>query len=490
VTLPEPSPARPRVVTPSGAVLGRHSDREPGVEVYAGIPYAEPPVGPLRFRAPRPARAWSGVLEAVRPGPAPPQNPGPALGSRPVPANDECCLYLDVRTPGAGDALRPVMVWIYGGGFSGGWGGDPLFAGDRLVARGDVVLVTFSYRLGVLGFGHLDAPNIGLADQIAALRWVARHIAAFGGDPENVTLFGESAGAMSAFALAACPESDGLFHRLLAQSGACTGIQSLESAAIARHQLVERLGTDDIERLRTMPVEQLLAAQDAVARHMRAAQLGNPFHPIVDGALLPRHPLEAQRLASNPGRALLIGTNRAPRLRGRVDAPLEAAHHALARYAEIYRERGISMTPVELLAAADTDLTFRLPASRVLAARHAADTAPSWSYLFAWSSPALRGRLGACHAVELPFVFGTLDAPGMARFAGSGPAAEALSARVIDLWAAFARGRPLETAFTGWAPWRPAPRSTLRLDAAPAVVEAPLEAERRVWTELWPDVAC
>jgi len=228
----------PRVEIASGRIEGTHED---GVLVFRGIPYARPPQGALRLRAPLPPAPWPGVRDAKAFGAAAPQTPGrlAALLGSPTETYLEDCLYLNVWTPGTGAARRPVLVWLHGGAFSTGSGSQPIYRGARLAQRGDAVVVTVNYRLGALGYLHLPAlgrdaeeasANFGLLDQLEALAWVRENIAAFGGDPANVTLFGESAGAMSVGTLLGTPRARGLFSRAILQSGAASNVYDREDA--------------------------------------------------------------------------------------------------------------------------------------------------------------------------------------------------------------------------------------------------------------------
>src|SRR3954452_17800325 len=263
----------PIAETTAGRVAGLE---EEGVCVFKGVPFAAPPVGELRFRPPQRVAPWDGVRPATewtKWAPQPPPARGAGIGGEDV-GFDEDCLTLNVWTPSAdASAQRPVMVWIHGGGFTTGSGGGVLYRGDRLSLNGDVVVVTINYRLGALGFAtHPDlrdeetgvCGNWGLLDQIAALRWVQDNIAAFGGDPSNVTIFGESAGGMSVSVLLGTPAAKGLFHKAIAQSGGA-GLLPLEHAASTTEKLVADLGVDSVSALRGVPVDELLAAQSAIA---------------------------------------------------------------------------------------------------------------------------------------------------------------------------------------------------------------------------------
>ncbi|HSG90842.1 MAG TPA: carboxylesterase family protein [Pseudomonadales bacterium] len=471
---------------------------------FDGIPFAAPPTGARRFLPPTAPAPFDGVLDATRPAPAPPQGPGPALGTRPVGATSEDCLHLNVVTPSL-EGSRPVLVWIYGGGFVNGSAADPLHAGERLVARGDLVLVTFDYRLGALGFLHdPDHPNLGLLDQIAALRWVRAQIGAFGGDPERVTLFGESAGAMSIRALMATPAADELFAAAILQSGAALGVMSPAGAARVRECFGETVGSREPDDWRRLSVAALLEAQATTGAQIRAETGSGAWRPVVDGELVHTSGEEAQARAVNRQRPVLIGMNAdeqrlfvnlrhpmrredaaarlARALAGRTDDPDAAAHELLGAYARLDPEA----SEAQRLAAAETDLYYRIPMLRLCAARAGAP-APTFQYLFAWPSPALRGRLGACHALEVPFVFGTLDAPGMDRFAGNDAAARGLSDAMIDAWAAFAhQGTPECAAARDWRPWTPADRACWVADRAPHTRAAAGEETLDAWRSLWP----
>jgi para-nitrobenzyl esterase len=415
----------------------------------------------------------------------------------------EDCLYLNVYTPRADSARRPVLFWIHGGGFTGGSASQALYDGGRLAARGDVVVVTINYRLGALGYLALPGvtPNLGQLDQIAALRWVRDNIARFGGDASNVTIFGESAGGMAVATLLAMPGARGLFRRAIPQSGAAHHTQTFESAERVARTLLEELGSGDVAKLADAPVAQILAAQARTQAKQMAGGAGLGFAPVIDEDAIPTHPLAAVRDGAARDVALLVGTTRdesklfrlgladAPpideaRLLRRVRALLGSRESHAERVIEAYRgaRAGRASTePSELLDAIETDRSFRIPAIRLAEAQHRHQP-DSYMYLFTWPSPARRGALGACHALELPFVFGTLDAPTMDRFAGSGPDAEALAARMMDAWLAFARsGRPGHADLPDWSPYETGRRATLVFDRAPELAHAPLDAERAVW---------
>ena len=560
------------VTTSRGRLDGRD---EGGLLVFRGIPYAAAPVGMRRFAPPKPAGPWPGVRPAYAFGLAAPQNAaemGPLfrLG---LGATGEDCLVLNVWTPGLDGARRPVMVWIHGGAFVLGAGSQFLYDGAALARRGDVVVVTINYRLGALGFLHLAARlggelpatgNEGLLDQIAALEWVRDEIAAFGGDPGNVTIFGESSGSLSVATLLGSPGAEGLFHRAILQSGAANYVWPREVAAGVADAVLGALGIDGAAALRALPVDRLLAVQRhvflaavlgadhvlhdlspsgrrvagaaflglALARRplgaagaaltrglagfLRRWQEGRapggatrglaalhgrglPFQPVTDGRVLPRPPLDAIGDGLARRVPVLVGTNRDesklflfldPEGGALDEAGLEAraaellgprAPRVIATYRDARRARGEAVAPAEIWSAIESDRTMRHPAMR-LAERQRAHQPRTYAYLFTWPSPFMGGALGACHALELPFVFGTLGHPMLRPFAGKGPAAEALAARIQDAWIAFARaGDPSHGGIGVWPAYDAAARATMILDRECRVESAPREPERAVW---------
>lgn len=501
-----------RLETALGTLRGA---RERGVRVFRGIPFAAPPRGSQRFRAPGPAAPWAGVRDATHHGASPPQRTDSLverLGLGPPGPTDEDCLTLNVHTPAVDGAPRPVLVFVHGGAFATGTSAAPLYDGGRLAARGDVVVVTFNYRVGALGFAALpeSAPggggaNFGLLDQIAALRFVRDHIGAFGGDPACVTVFGESAGAGSILALTGMPEAKGLFRRAIVQSAAPEGVLELREGLARSAALLRALGREpsDFAALAHVDPEALLEAQlrCAAAGPHRTGML---YAPVVDGCTLPLRPLAAAQQGFAAEIDLLIGTTRDEMrlydLRPDSDEALVAllawqaggAEGARSRAAAALveacraarRARGESVAPADLYPAIQTELSLRVHATQIAAGR--AGSGATFMYLFSWPSALDGGRRGACHAIDLPFVFGNLDAPGMPEFAGRGPEAERLAGRVMDAWTAFAQtGRPAHAGLGEWPAYEPARRATMELGVESGAVEAPLEGERAAF-DAWP----
>jgi para-nitrobenzyl esterase len=495
------------VETRSGRVEGTERG---GIHVFRGMPYAQPPVGARRFCAPEPEEPWRGVRRAHDFGASAPQAPLtlplPGMDVGPM---DEDCLYLNVYTPAADGAGRPVMVWIHGGGFVIGSASQPIYDGSHLARRGDVVVVTINYRLGPLGFLYLEqlcpdlegaVGNAGMRDQVAALEWVRDNIQAFGGDPARVTIFGESAGGMSVGTLLGMPSADGLFARAIPQSGAAHNVHTRDTATRVAERFLAELGVEPsraAQALRVVPPDRLLDTHQQTVLELGTTEGLLPLQPLVDGASLPEPPLEAVRAGRAAAVALLTGTTRDEwKLFGFLDRGLASLDEAglvkrlssqipgaeVEALVAAYR-RPERRTAADLFFAIETDRVFRIPAIR-LAEAQAAHTRDTWMYRFDWESPSLGGALGACHALELPFVFGVLHQDGAELFAGSGPEADALSERMMDAWLAFARdGDPSHDGLPGgrWDRYDADRRSTMILGRTQGEELDPGSAERLAW---------
>ncbi len=358
--------------------------------------------------------------------------------------------------------------------------------------------MTINYRLGAFGFLNLaDATDgklpgtgaEGLADQIAALRWVQENIAAFGGDPDNVTIFGESAGGMSVGALLASPKASGLYHKAIPQSGASDiGYARETSARVARHVL-DKLGADDP---RELSWEAVLEVQKALLEAPREIGLGMPFAPTIDGAILPKRAIACVAEGSAKGVPVMTGTTRdewklftvaAANLKSMDEAALAKMTARLVGedHADAILAATAKGTPFDRWNDIMTDHSFFVPATRLLDAQAA--HAPTYAYRFDWPSPFLEGALGACHALELGFTFGTFRLKGAAPFFGEGPEAEALSNAMMDSWIAFAnRSNPSNDTSGAWMRYEPAKRATTIFgDGVPHVTARPNEARRKAW---------
>ena len=496
------------VKTVHGTLRGTVAD---GVYAFLGIPFAAPPFGANRLRPPAPVEPWSGVRDATRFGAAPHQVAPPAVAADSAWETAEAgedCLNLSLWTPDPAAAGLPVMVWIQGGMFE--IGSQAAYNGAPF-ARDGVVLVVINYRLGAEGFlyfGDGDDANLGLLDQVAALEWVRENIAAFGGDPANVTIFGESAGAMSVGTLLAMPRAEGLFRRAIAQSGAAHQVIPAETASrIARH-LAEKLGVPPTrEAIAALPIERLLAAQAELKAEMMAhpdperwgmevVSSAMPFQPVIDGTVIPALPID--RIAAGAGAAVdvMVGTNADDwrlflAITGAIGQITDEiltgpvgihGYQALAAYGlpvetalAAYRDRYPEAGPGDLLAAVQTDWWVRIPAIRLADARAVAPSG-TWMYEFAWSSPEF-GGLGAVHGLEIAFVFDTLgtNAPLFGPMLGA-TAPQELADRMHAAWVSFAT-----TGDPGWPRYDLGRRATMRFNTTSHVVEDPRPWERALW---------
>ncbi|WP_436791673.1 carboxylesterase/lipase family protein [Yinghuangia sp. YIM S10712] len=486
------------VVTGQGRLAGRLLDD--GGAVFAGIPYAEPPVGALRLRPPQPPRRWEGVRDATRFRAAPPQTPHPL--SPPGAVYDEDCLHVNVWTPDI-RGRRPVMVWIYGGAFESGSATPPTTDGQWLMRGGDVVVVSFHYRVGALGFAHLSGiggeawagtANLGLQDQVAALRWVRENITRFGGDPDNVTLFGNSAGASAIGCLLAMPSARGLFRRAVMMSPPIARIYAPATADRLAADLLDALGVTRPEQLADVPAERILSAQAEIVpadMGVRALPGGRAWGPVLDGTVLPRTPLQAAAAGDTKGITLLIGANRdemliyelmqqaggsGPQLddgtlydeiAGAVGAPAASA------LIEAYRAAEPDATPARLRLRFLGDHLYRVPAWR-MAEAHTRAGGTAYRYLFSADLPVV----GSAHGMEVPFVFGGHDKSegALSQLYRDWPGSAELGHRMTTAWAEFAR-----TGDPGWAPHSPGAVQACEFGSAMGFVAEPPASTAAAW---------
>ncbi|WIB63180.1 carboxylesterase/lipase family protein [Curtobacterium sp. MCBD17_040] len=493
------------VRTTGGAVRGVERD---GIRRWLGVPYAEPPVGELRWRAPRRVRPWEGVRPAVAPGPAGPQRPHPYTGgiARRFPQSEDC-LYVTVTSPTDADGL-PVLVFVHGGAYRSGSGGTPDYDGGAL-ARLGVVLVTVSYRLGV--FGSMDLRVLGgdgvtfdanctLRDQIAALGWVAENVAGFGGDPARITVFGESSGGNSVTTLLAAPSARPVLAGAIAQSAHPMTAHSPENKAEHARMLARRLGLDPAHAgraMRVMPVSRLRTVAEEVDDAVtRESPLVAVMSPTIDGDVLPEHPLAAARAGRTAPVPLVIGTNHdeaslfkhartpiLPNTRERVERLVAGTDpEAWQRIRRLYADD--ADRPRRDWVAAGGDGVFHVP-SIDMAEAHAAAGNPTWMYRFDHASPLMRlVGLGAAHGTELPYLFGTFRTPLGRIVAGTDtPATRRRIHEVLaGSWTAFARdGVPSHRGWT-WPRYTAQDRETLCIDRVSHVERDPDRAVREAWS--------
>jgi para-nitrobenzyl esterase len=469
-----------RVRTELGWIRGLD---EGGVATFKGVPFAAAPTGPLRFQPPAPAKAWDGVRDCVEFGPAPPQSapaPGAPSAWRPEAGSD--CLTVNVWTPDPGTTGLPVMVWIYGGLWKHGSSSMPQYDAGTL-ARSGVVVVTFNYRVGFEGFGHLPgtADNRGLRDQIAALEWVRDNIAGFGGDPANVTVFGQSAGAASTALLTAAPAARGLFRRAIAQS-IPSGIRTAAEAEAVTAAIAEAAGVPATrDAFAALPPEAILAVQDA---SLRDGDGFSAFAPVIDGDLVTGHPWTALHPGTGQDVDLICGfTHEEYRGLGApppgVDLAIVAEAVGLEKEAAAaYRRASPDGGDEDLFTAMVSDALIRMPTTWVAEA-HVRAGGRTWLYDLTWHGPAL----GAGHGIDIPLVFGNATTRPAVRFLGSPPPADFadLSERIRTAWTSFAA-----TGDPGWPRFTPAHPVTRIWDTPPTDTPYPLESSRRIWQHITP----
>jgi para-nitrobenzyl esterase len=455
-----------------------------------------------------PAAPWQGVLQAKFFKPGAPQNKTPPYlllpGFEDVSVQSEDCLYLNIWTPALDGKARPVMVWIHGGGFIMGSASQPAYEGHNLCSRGNVVLVSINYRLGLFGFLNLNeitggiipsTGNEGLLDQVLALKWVRDNISSFGGDPGNVTVFGESAGAMSIGCLIVMPEAKGLFHRGILESGTGHMARPLASGVKVSEQFIKLTGTAKIDSLslRSLSAEQILSIQQQLT--LTAPGKVTPVAPLIDGKIIPQKPLDAACSGSVMKVPIIVGTNldemnlfrlRNTRIVTMTETELVQACNSilppqhvqmlLEAYKEGRSRRMESISPEEIMAAIQTDLQFRIPAIKLIEA-YCRNGIPAYNYLFTWKSPLKDGILGACHTLEMGFVFGTVEGA----LCGTGRQVEELSLKMQDAWVSFARtGDPGCKLLGNWPSY--CNRQTVMILGQPCqAVEDPYKEEWQAW---------
>jgi len=495
---------RPLVQLKDGAVRGT---TESGVSAFLGIPYAAPPFGANRMRPPQPVQAWDGERDATAYGPTVPKGNYPPQYARLFPEvviPGEDCLNLNVWTPGTDATGLPVLVWIHGGSFMNGSGSVGEYDGTAF-ARAGVVCVTINYRLAAEGFLFLDdgIANLGLLDQLAALRWVQANIAAFGGDPARVTVAGESAGAMSVTTLLSMPLAGGLFSQAIAQSGAAAHTLGRDEARMVGGYLADALGVPaDRDAIKAIPLARLVrAASDLVVEVQTAADPARwgqlalsllPFAPAVDGVVLPQAPLPAIAAGQGSEVSLLIGSNRdearlffiAPGTIDLIDdATLQAVAGAYGLSSDslaVYRANRPGASAGDVLAAVVTDWFFAIPAIRVAEARAGRasagrGSAGTWAYRFDHPAPEDNHRLGACHGAEIPFVFDTITRADVRPRIGDTPS-QAVADQAHKVWVGF-----ITSGDPGWAAYDTTSRTTGLLSDAANAVDDPAGGERACW---------
>jgi para-nitrobenzyl esterase len=483
------------------------------VKVWKGVRYAAPPVGDLRWRAPQPPEPWTTVADASRFGFVCPQPTLPVVPLDLGAPEDEDCLYLNIWSSTVPGDKKPVMVWVHGGAYVLGSAGQPLYDGTVLASSGDAVIVTVNYRLGAFGFLDLSTfsttrrrydTNVGVRDVDFALQWVRDNIARFGGDPNRVTLFGESAGAGIVTTLLTSPAAEGLFTRAIAQSSPATSVYDAERAGRVAAMLLDELGIDhsDVDRMPDVPASALVAASQRIFDAVPVQNPGTlPFVPIVDGDVVPDYPVTLAREGRSHTVPLIIGTNKheAALFRWMKSPLMPITPPAIkAMFAEIASEQPELVLPTdEQLGLTNAglrfkargmgiarDVGFRMP-SVWLAEGHSA-VAPVYLYRFDFATPMHKAlRIGAAHAMELPYVWGNLVlGPKDPSFRlGGRKAGKAVSERLRARWLNFAdQGKPIGLPDEpAWIPYQEADRACLLIDRVDSVVNDIDRGIRAMW---------
>ena len=468
--------------TPAGSIRG--NSRPDGGCEFLGIRFAHAD----RLMPPRDITSWDGELDATKFGPICPQVPGMLESMLGFDGSNmsEDCLNLNVFTHNTptGATKLPVLVWIHGGAFTNGSGSIPWYHGSAIASRGAVV-VSINYRLGAFGF--LGTGNYGTLDMISALRWVQRNIAAFDGDANNVTIFGESAGGSAVVSLMSSPDAAGLFHKVWAMSPSIGQLRTLPRAQVLQTQFLELAEVSSLDEVRAMPLDDMLAVQ---AKHMALPAANFDFFtPTAGGEALPLDILSAAAQSALP---LVLGSNHdEDRLWSAMDpAQAEFGQSDWERVSgEVFGDRAADAravyeklrpteTPKQLISSVRTDTAFRQRAQR-LAEQHANHSNPTWMYWFTWATPAFGGILGSCHALDVPFAFDNLSAPGTDMLTGDGVERAGIAKRFADEIVQFAR-----TSAPTWEAFDTTHRKTLEINAEFVVLNDPEKEIREIFLSL------
>jgi para-nitrobenzyl esterase len=493
VIKPQPDSGTADIVadTSSGNISGYRTDK--GINVFLGIPYAKPPVGEMRFAAPQEIEKWEGIKKTTEFSPSCPQ-----IADEYEPASlykqDEDCLSLNIWTPGLDGKKRPVIIYIHGGGFVNGGTADPLYNGAIIAQRGNIVFASVNYRMNAFGFLYLEdfgeqfkgSGNIAIQDQLMGIRWIKKNVAKFGGDPDNITLMGESAGSACSLIIMGLPQARGLFKKVIAESGGCNLVRTKEQASRFTKQFLKTAGVADVAALRALPKEQLVkAVEDFLDEVGFEADL--VFTPVIDGNIIPVDPLKAIEDGASKNITLLHGTNLdeyrywinyyrplrfiplsimmklAPNVKERLKGKDK---EILAFYKKKLPDSSLGDNTFEFA----TDMMFLIPHIQLSEAQSKYEKV--WMYRFDWKSQ-VKDYFGACHAIELPFVLKTFDSPTRHQIVGPNPPME-LSDMMQDAWIAFAcSGDPNHKGIPEWLKYDAERRATMIFNTSSKVEDDP-----------------
>jgi para-nitrobenzyl esterase len=491
--------------TAFGKVRGVDAD---GIKIFRGVPYGASTAGKNRFMPPVDPAKWSGVLETREFGHSAPQSePGARRGTSDIavaaaglPSEGEDCLVLNVWTPAVNDGKRrPVMFWCHGGGFSSGSGSSPGTDGTNLARRGDVVVVSINHRLNVLGFTYLaefggpdfaQSGDVGMLDIVHALKWVRQNIEHFGGDPNTVTIFGQSGGGRKVGTLLAMPSAKGLFHRAIIESGPTMTLVEQNQATKVASELLAKLGLNksQVRELQNLPVEKIMSAYFAVMRSMNVDQMTMGFSPTVDGKAVPRHPFAPAASDVSASVPLMLGSTRTELttsanaelfslneegLRTRIQTLLgDHASHVI----DVYQKANPGASPSDIYFLIASDNRYGAPVMKIAERRAALQKGPVYLYYFRWETPLNGGRLKSPHTIEIPFAFDNIKTNRMTK---DSPDAPALADKVSSAWIAFARsGNPNTSKLPQWPAFNPKDRPTMVFNNQSKVENDPLREQR------------
>ena len=495
------------IETPSGKIQGYINK---GINIFKGIPYAEPPINELRFDPPHKKVPWNNVFVADKFGVSSFQGPdvGRSLFGQLTEQREDNCLTLNIWTPETDDKKRPVMLWIHGGGFIYSGSSKAIYDGTLLASKGNIVVVTINYRLGIFGFLYLpnNTSNVGMLDQIAAIKWVKNNIENFGGDPDNITIFGESAGAYSVVTLMTMPSAKGLFHRAIAQS---PYIFEPEPTILTTKNVMKRLNLefDDIDALKKLPAKKLNRIQNEYISDMTGTHESfySNFRPCIDNDSILQHPFRALKEGKTKNIDLLIGTNQDEAtfftkfnpiyeklnkqgLKTQIRMELSRLSFGFKTdfFIEQYkmiRKGNMPTDPIDIYNAIYTDLYYRIPAINI-AELHLTHNSNTYFYLLDWCSPMFKS---ACHSIDLPFTFGYIKSD-LKDFVGEIQAAKIVSNKMMEAWINFASlGDVNHNSIPEWPRYELKNRSTLRIGPEFKVEEDPFGKERVLWEDLYND---